>query len=192
MCVHTTYNIETKIQHTSCYDPGVCVCVKVCVGNISLSMGVFVWKMRPKKRCLFALFRPTQNFGNIGCFLLFFFFFFDTQFCIFEHNCENIFFKIYCDCPKNLLCTEGNISSDWAIFNPCTEPLSRRWSLAASQLGLAASRLMVLSVGFHGLRELGKFYAASQLVFVASVVRGISLSEETWQVLLQYRHGIRV
>ena len=49
------------------------------------------------KKCLFALFWPTQNFGKL-------FFFFDTQFCIFRHNCENKNFKIHCNSPKNLLC----------------------------------------------------------------------------------------
>ena len=41
-------------------------------------------------------------------------------------------------------------------IDPMTEPLSR-------SMGLAALRLVVLSVGFRSLRELGKFYLLHQL-----------------------------
>ena len=46
----------------------------------------YVSHIKPKKRCLFALFRPTQNCGKSG---LLFFFFFDIQFCIFKQNSQN-------------------------------------------------------------------------------------------------------
>ena len=36
---------------------------------------------------LFVLFRPSQHFGKFG--MLFFFFFFNIQFCIFKQNCWN-------------------------------------------------------------------------------------------------------
>ena len=38
-----------------------------------------------------------------------------------------------------------------------------RLGLAASQLDLAAAQLVVLSVGFRSLRELGKFYAVFEI-----------------------------
>ena len=44
-----------------------------------------------KKKCLFALFQTTQNFG-LGCFFFFFFFFFAIQFCI-KQNVQNLKFQ---------------------------------------------------------------------------------------------------
>ena len=43
------------------------------------AVGVYRYVMirpRKKKRCLFALFRPTQNFGKLRLLFFFFFFFF--------------------------------------------------------------------------------------------------------------------
>ena len=55
-------------------------------------------KKKKKKRCLFALFWQTQNFGKLGLPFLFFFFF-DMQFCIFKQKFWND--KMHCNCPKS-------------------------------------------------------------------------------------------
>ena len=65
--------------------------------------------IRPKKRCLFALFRPTQKFGKLG--LLFFFFFMIFNFAFLNKTVEKVIFKMHLTVPKvncvGIIGTEG-------------------------------------------------------------------------------------